>query len=242
MYPDNYFLPQGYLPNPAVSFDHNEGVYWDQSRVDNSLAYQAAAYDWALSLVLEHNFKSVADVGCGTAAKLARLHSAIPNLETWGLDQPSAIELCKIHYNFGKWFPINLDNPESLPDHKFDLIISSDVIEHLENPDILLDAFRRMSHSNTLVLLSTPERIRLRGADCLTSPNQYHVREWSRDEFSNYLLSRGAEIIQHKMLSAFDYRKNKRFLHRALNRWLRFKSINYNQVVLMRLGPKLDGL
>ena len=232
---DNYFLPKGYLANPAVSFDQNEDIYWDQARVDNSLAYQAAVYDWALSLVRQHNCKSVADVGCGTAAKLARLHRAIPTVETWGLDQPNAIKFCKSNYSFGQWSPINIDCPDSLPEKTFDLIISSDVIEHLENPNMLLDAIRRMSHSNTLVLISTPERICLRGNNCLSSPNPYHVREWSRGEFAAYLGSRWAEVLEHKVLPAFNYQQNVRFLRRALGRWVRFKSISYNQAALMRM-------
>lgn len=239
MQSEYYFLPRGYVANPAVSFDQNEDVYWDQARVENSLAYQAAAYDWALSLVRQHNLTSIADVGCGSAAKLARLHSAIPTVETWGLDQPNAIKLCQSHYSFGQWFPINLDCPDSLPEKTFDLIISSDVIEHLENPDSLLDAIRRMSHSDTLVLISTPERVCLRGFGCLTSPNLYHVREWSRTEFSDYLVSRGAKILEHKVLPAFDYCHNMRFFKRALRRWVHLKSIAYNQVVLMRMSTML---
>ena len=239
MQSEHYFLPKGYLANPAVSLDQNESIYWDQARVDNSLAYQAAAYDWALSLVHSYQLTSVADVGCGNAAKLARLHQANPAIETWGLDQPNAIKLCKSHYDFGRWLPINLDRPDSLPEKTFDLIISSDVIEHLENPDLLLDAICRMSHSNTLVLISTPERVCLRGNDCFSPPNPYHVREWSRGEFAAYLSSRGAEILDHKVLPAFDYRQNGRFLRRALWRWVRFKSIAYNQVVMMRPAPSL---
>ena len=233
---ERYSLPPGYLANPAVSFDQNGGVYWDQSRVDNSLAYQAAAYDWALCLVRQYDLKSIADVGCGSAAKLARLHRSMPAVETWGIDQPNAIDLCRSHYAFGQWLPINLDKPDSLPEKTFDLVISSDVIEHLANPDSLLNAIRRMSHPNTLVLISTPERICLRGSDCLFSPNPYHVREWSSSEFATYLLSRGAEILDHKILPAFNALHSASFLLRALRRWIRFKSIAYNQVVLARLA------
>ncbi len=240
MQTESYFLPAGYAINPAVSFDQSDDVYWDQGRVNNSLAYQAAAYRWALALIRQRGLSSVADVGCGSAAKLSWLHSCVPEIDAWGLDQPNAIALCQAHYNFGNWFPINLDRPESLPDKAFDLIVSSDVIEHLEDPDKLLAAIRSMSHHETLVLISTPERVRLRGARCLYSPNPYHVREWSFEEFSAYLRSRGAQILGHKVMPAFDMFQSIRFLRRALRRWLGFKSIAYNQVVLMRFPPRVD--
>ena len=237
---DCYFLPAGYVTNQAVSFDQKDACYWDEARANNSLAYQVDVYDWALRLIKEKGLRSIADVGCGNAAKLAVLHRAVPKVDTWGLDQPNAIELCRRHYDFGSWFPINLDQPGQLPEIKFDLIVSSDVIEHLENPDVLLEAIRCMSHRDTLVLLSTPERIRLRGVACQHSPNAYHVREWSKQEFASYLHSRHYEILDHRVLPAFKFTHDIRFFQRALRRWVRLKSISYNQAVLTRafLHPK----
>ena len=229
-----YFLPPGYAANPAVSFDKaadDEG-YWDAERMDASLAYQAAVYDWALELIRSRDLRSVADFGCGNAAKLALLHAAVPTLETWGLDQPNAIKACESHHNFGHWFAVNLDQPLELPNRHFDLIVASDVIEHLEDPDRLISAITQVAHEKTLVLLSTPERIRLRGRRCNRPPNPYHVREWSQAEFARYLRSHHFNILEHRMLPAYRIAGSPRFFRRAVGRWMRLKSISYNQAVL----------
>lgn len=232
---DQFFLPEGYTPNPAATFDADEARYWTPSRLDNSLAYQAAVYQWASRLVQERGLNSVADFGCGVAAKLAKLHAALPAVEVWGLDQPNAVELCRRHYDFGNWFELDLDRPSELPSEKFDLVVSSDAIEHLDNPDRLLDAIRSAVHESSLVLLSTPERIRLRGPDSRRPPNAYHVREWSKEEFAHYLESRNFEVLEHRLLPAFNPIHNFAFFRRAMRRWLRFRTLDYNQAVLARV-------
>lgn len=235
---ENYFLPEGYITNPAVSFDEDDMLYWDKARVKNSLAYQSAAYGWALSITHKEGIKSIADVGCGTAAKLFQLSQCKSVQEVWGLDQPNAVNFCNAHHDFGTWHPIHLENSDSLPSRTFDLIISSDVIEHLDDPDKLLNAISLLAHKETLVLISTPERIRLRGSKCKKPPNLFHVREWSRKEFSDYLESRGAQIIEHRLLPAFDAFHSFKLFSRAIRRIISFKSMNYNQVVLMRFPAR----
>lgn len=229
-----YSLPDDYKCNSAVTFDRKESNYWDPERVESSLAYQAAFYAWALELVRKHDLRSIADFGCGTAAKLARLHALEPGLDTCGLDQPNAIELCRAQYQFGDWIAYDLDQCDTLPNRTFDLLIASDVIEHLEKPDNLLRAMRHLANENSLVLLSTPERAILRGTSCRTSPNTYHVREWTKSEFNDYLAGRDLEILNHYLLPAFRTTHNLSFTWRAIKRWSKFKSIRYNQAVLAR--------
>ena len=234
-----YFLPPGYIANPAVSFDKaaDDTGYWDADRMAASLAYQAAVYDWALDLIRSRDLHSVADFGCGNAAKLAALQDAVPTLETWGFDQPNAIKACESHHRFGHWFAVNLDRPMELPDRRFDLIVASDVIEHLDEPDRLISAISQVADEKTLILLSTPERIRLRGRQCSRPPNPFHVREWSQAEFARYLRSHHFNIIEHRMLPAYKIASSIGFFRRALRRWIRLKSISYNQAVLASPAP-----
>ena len=116
------------------------------------------------------------DVGRGTVEKFEHLHNMMPALEIWGLDQPSAAELCKNHYNFGHWFSINRDRPRGLSRRTFDVFIAMNDIEHLEDPDMLLHAIHRLSHSNSLALISIPARVCFRGPNCLSPAYPYHAR------------------------------------------------------------------
>ena len=69
----------------------------------------------------------------------------------------------------------------------FDLILSIDVIEHLLNPDILLDYIAARCNPKSYILLSTPERDVYRGEDNDGSPKPEHVREWNQQEFAEYV-------------------------------------------------------
>jgi len=231
---DNYFVRKDYVTNPAVTFDTSEELYWDPLRAQNAASYQKAVYDWAERLIRDRGLGSVADLGCGTAVKLAKLHQKLPSVKYYGYDQPNAVRMCRDHHDFGEWFPVNFDHPEMIAPSPRDLVISSDVIEHLENPDQLLECVRRISDENTLILISTPERVRLRGEGCISSPIKHHVREWSESEFKNYLASRNFEILESRVLPGFDFLSDAAFFRRAVRRWMRLKTINYSQAFLVR--------
>jgi 2-polyprenyl-3-methyl-5-hydroxy-6-metoxy-1,4-benzoquinol methylase len=115
------------------------------------------------------------------------------------------------------------------------MIISADVVEHVFDPDLLLTVIKRLAHPKTLILLSTPERTRLRGENCLVCKKGNHVREWAYDEFSAYLCSRGFKIIEHRILPAFHPFQNRQVLFEALRRLSRLKSISYNQAILCQV-------
>lgn len=232
----HYFLPSNYRENSAnITMDRDEENYWDPVRVERSALHQFDVYKWAEKIIKEDNMQRVMDVGCGFATKLAWLHKRLPKLEYWGIDQPHAVALCKAHYDFGNWLGVNFEEKPEAPPVKADLIISSDVIEHLKEPDLLLEYFRKLIAPNGLILISTPERDALRGPNCLHSPNPYHVREWNRKELAAYFKNQGFEIIEHKILRALRPKMNGFYLRKMLTRIMSGKTMRYNQAVLMRI-------
>ena len=63
------------------------------------------------------------------------------------------------------------------------MLVCADVIEHLVDPTGLLLALRALLEHAPVALLSTPERVLVRGADDQGPPaNVAHVREWALDE------------------------------------------------------------
>jgi 2-polyprenyl-3-methyl-5-hydroxy-6-metoxy-1,4-benzoquinol methylase len=232
---DTYYLPDGYQTNPVnITLDQDGAFYWNSERVRYSAKYQFPAYQWADAIAREKNVQTIFDVGCGFAAKLHWLYKRHPKKTFWGIDQPNAVALCRDHYKFGQWLGVDLENNPETPLVQADLTISSDVIEHLEKPDILLDYLRRVTKPGGYILISTPERKVMRGADCMASLNPYHVREWSYDEFANYIESRGFNIIEHRILPCIGLECSRFFFRIALRRWLRGQSLRYNQAVLIR--------
>lgn len=81
-----------------------------------------------------------------------------------GIDQPQVIRYCNEKFKDTKaqFVADNFEDPSYHPTNPFDLIICSDVIEHIEDPDILLNYIKSFAGKETYIIISTPERDILR--------------------------------------------------------------------------------
>src|SRR5262249_23174481 len=93
----------------------------------------------------------VLDVGCGRHAVLAR-HVAAEDAY-WGCDFPSSIEAEIANYVA---VDLNEDSLREAVGADFDVVFCGEVIEHLFNPDALLDEVRELVRPDGIVVLSTP--------------------------------------------------------------------------------------
>jgi len=231
-----YFIKPGYRPNEVVltQDDVSGEFYWNQTRIERSRSYQYPVYRLAGELLERGGIARVIDVGCGVAAKLARLHALHPGIEYVGIDQPATIDFCRKRYRFGRWIADDLENPDpGQAEFTGDLVICSDVIEHLHDPDVLLGYLRRRTTAGGRVLLSTPERDLLRGRDCDHSPNGYHVREWNREELRAYLRASGFVIQEHRMQLPVRVEFSRLFYSHVIKRALAGRPVRWNQACLL---------
>ncbi len=189
---ESYCIKTGYQCNL-------EPVEYDDTAED-SLIYQLDVYIYAAQQIAEHGYSRVLDVGCGCGMKLEKyIHPT--GADITGVDGNHAISFCRENLNFGKWHIDNIEEPYADLGQPFDFIISADVVEHLIDPNTLFRYFRRWSHPETRMLISTPERDLRRGAEDMGPPgNGAHVREWSQDEFNRYLISRQLDVHHHKIV------------------------------------------
>ncbi len=187
-----FFIKAGYR------ITQNPHMYCDS--LGDSQTYQVDVYRFAAEIASTPAIRSVLDIGCGLATKLVEL--VLPSCETiTGVDSPETVARCAEIHPIGRWIGGDLEAPELSLDCLYDLIISADVIEHLRNPDRLLELIRRASHPKTVVVLSTPERDLRRGVDDMGPPgNPAHVREWNSAEFLAYLVDRGMEIRENRIV------------------------------------------
>lgn len=217
---NKYFIKDGYRERDINnSLDTESGEeFWNAKRIATSLRYQYYVYRRARQLARKHGIDSLADVGCGVATKLNAFFAG-SGIRYYGIDQASAIEICRKWYDEGTFIDENLEEPRYLlRDHEpnVGMVICSDVIEHMADPDELLDYIKAISTPETLIVLSTPERDALRGKDCLEPLHPKHVREWSRDEFRAYLRDRGFTIREEHVYFPFQFK-----IDRMTYRWLR---------------------
>lgn len=204
--PEDFCLPAGYRQQDAA-YSRDVGLgeheYWTDERVRTSAAFQYHVYAWAARIIGERALASLLDIGCGPGTKLASLIAPVCD-DIEGIDQPAGVAAAERLGAPGTYRSVDLETPEVAPWRAFDLVLSADVIEHLLDPDPMLDLIRACCHAGSLVLLSTPCRARLHGRGCMASNKPEHVREWASGEFVRYLESRGFVVEAQRFFPAAD--------------------------------------
>ncbi len=169
----------------------SEGCYDPEINITDNC--QDQVYATASRLVQEHGYTSVLDIGCGRGFKLMKYFR---DLKTLGLDLPPTVEWLQSEYPDREWKTILLD---SMPPQGYDLVICADAIEHISNPDLLIEFIKKSKPKK--IVISTPDRDIIQELfypwylsrdpewkDFNGPPfNGCHLREWSFAEFEQYI-------------------------------------------------------
>ncbi|MGN7805315.1 polysaccharide pyruvyl transferase family protein [Ensifer sp. 22521] len=192
-------------PQVRVSWRARQGVANAYSHQNTPMAYddrgmqeqwQREVYINAMRLAEANNFRRIVDFGCGSGFKLMKYFA---NFETVGVEIEPALSQLRTVYPDREWVSGEYVTPDTFSG---DLVICSDVIEHLFEPDRLLSA---MSASSAKVfVLSTPalEILADRGQSSRMGPptNTSHVFEWTTTEFAG-LVSQHLDIVAHTIIN-----------------------------------------
>ena len=171
-----YFIKDGYKIRPDNMF------YNDTNMKDE---WQKEVYEYAREVFILNSFKSVWDIGTGSGYKLLKYFN---EFETLGTDLTPTVDWLKQTYPDRKWS----DSFDVFTG--YDMIVCSDVIEHIVDPDPLLDTIEQAKPK--LIVFSTPDRMLFdRGHDG-PPDNICHVREWTFSEFGSYIGSR-FDVMNH---------------------------------------------
>ena len=175
-------------------------------------AFVYARYQIELELIIKiliakksQNMK-ILDVGCGDGVILYLLNQKLKNenMELYGIDSSDlALKIAKRKIPRGIFKIAEVYN---LPyeDNFFDLIISSDVIEHVLRPDKMLSEIKRVGKDNSHVVIGTPIRITEKPLD------KMHQHEYFPNEYKTLLSEYFSDIriIQsHKLVYFLLYEK-----------------------------------
>lgn len=172
-----YCIKAGYVPRLANEF-------CDQRCHDD--LYQREVYEYAARLP---RVESVLDVGTGGGFKLLKHFRRV---YTRGLDLEPNVSWLRQQYPDRDWEEADLKTA-AYPG--YDLLIAADIIEHLPDPDVLLEFIVRCAPR--LAVISTPDRDRLQEEFWNGPPkNQAHCWEWSSAEFAAYI-GRRFDVLDH---------------------------------------------
>jgi SAM-dependent methyltransferase len=112
-----------------------------------------------LGLLARVSPANVVDLGCGSGVLLQEIRHRHPRVRLTGIDLSSLqIAQNRRASPWAEWYVANLDGPAELPasvEGSFDVVIASEVIEHLDHPAQFLGNARALARPGGHLLLST---------------------------------------------------------------------------------------
>jgi len=184
-----YGIIKGYQHRKSYSYFND---------LENTDSWQNEVYIKAKEYYENNNLKSVIDLGCGSAFKLIKYFG---DSDTIGIDVSPTYETLLEKYPNRTWLKVGETDMTSLT---ADIVICSDVIEHVLDPDELLNDIKKIKDVKYIVI-STPDRAILTNAKKYGPPlNHTHIREWSFQELGDYV-SEHFDIIEHFISNQKQY-------------------------------------
>lgn len=160
-------------------------------------------YNTFIKILKPLDVESILDVGCGEGITLDRLRKEAIGKELSGIDySDDALKIGK------KIYPdLNLKKGDIYDikekDNSYDLVIATEVLEHLEDPEKALKELIRVSKK--YVLLSVPNEPFFIGANFLRGKyiknfgnHPEHINHWTFIGFEKFLKKNGLKIIKKK--------------------------------------------
>ena len=183
----SYCLPNGYVERLGApqDFDANGGDTW-----------QDEVYKTARGLADVLGLRAVLDFGCGSGFKLVKYFPPSSMFVPVGVDLPQAVE--RLNQTYPKQVWLTVQEIKTIH-YDLDLVICSDVIEHVDEPDLLLSMLKGMAPK--WLVISTPDRNLMAKSPRWTSRmgppgNGCHVREWTFGEFRMYM-DMHFDVVRH---------------------------------------------
>ncbi len=188
-----------YLQSPFKTQPVYDASYYSRGKgFLNALGELKSRVDY-LSIFSEFKKKDrVLDVGCGAGNLLEAMHHH--GYEAWGMDSsPSALALAIQKTAPGQVRLGSFDKANFLPEF-FDGIVSTHVLEHVEDPIAFLTEIKRLLKKRGVVVLRLPNfaslEARLAKRDWLHFDDPFHVAHYSPRAIRKLLLKVGFTDIR----------------------------------------------
>ncbi len=136
---------------------------------------------------------SVVDLGCGGGQLLDEIGRAMPGVRLVGVDlSEPQLALNRKRLPDTRWICANIDQPVKWADEdreRYDAVTAIEVIEHVDNPNVLLANARTLLHPGGFVMLSTQS-----GRVGETERRVGHRRHFTAAEISSLLEGAGFRV------------------------------------------------
>lgn len=143
-----------------------------------------------LALLAEHHPRHLVDLGCGNGQLLAEIARRHEEATLAGVDlSPALIEQNRHRAPQIAWYVRDLQLPLPSDDalrEGFDTLVASEVIEHLDHPDVLLSDARQLARSGARLIVTTQS-----GRIGTTEREVGHRQHFTAAQLSEMLVANG---------------------------------------------------
>jgi SAM-dependent methyltransferase len=166
-----------------------EKLFASDQLLDEYLGSQRMSfYDEVADVCAAFGPREVVDVGCGSGHLLRALADRTPDARFVGVDfSKNAIRRARGLLPGARWLVGDAYAPP-LGEQRFDLVLCTEVLEHLERPRDALDALVRLCARNGHVILTVP--------DGELDDWEGHVNFWSESDLATFLARVGVPEIR----------------------------------------------
>jgi SAM-dependent methyltransferase len=189
-----------------------ERLHEGDDRFTLDIARHRAAYEVALQ---HAESRRVIDVGSGSGHGTVLLGNGFPNAV--GIDR---VLPDRTNRRDGVQFMLGDLRALPLARASFDLVVSFQVIEHLEDPTFYVDALAGLLRPDGLAIVTTPNILTSDGV------NPYHVHEYRADELARCLGRRFDEVEMHGICPSDRARRVFEDRSRRIRRIMRLDPLN----------------
>ncbi len=173
-------------------------------------------YPTLRSLLLPYKGKWILDIGCGNGVIASQLIE--DGFNVYGIDASETGITIANQKHSGRFFVQNISHqslPKELSAFAFDVVISTEVIEHVYAPRSYMKLISNVLPDNGVVIISTPyhgyfKNIVLSITNKLDSHftvlwDGGHIKFWSRRTLTMLLVAFGFEVIQFRGCGRLPY-------------------------------------
>lgn len=191
--------------------------YKDYGWIEGATDAHGYLYPTLRKMLSEYKGKRILDLGCGNGIIACRLLEE--GFDVYGIDaSQTGVSIANENYP-GRFFVQDISS-ECLPDEisnlEFDVVISTEVIEHIYAPGSYLNMIRNCLDKNGgEVIISTPYHGYLKNlvlaitgkmdAHFTVLWDGGHIKFWSRKTLSSLLMDHGFEVTEFKGSGRFPY-------------------------------------
>jgi SAM-dependent methyltransferase len=140
------------------------------------------------------------DIGCGTGFFVKR--AVKMGFNGYGIElNERSIRIGREYFNLETLYPLSLKEFITVnPGLKFDVVTLFQVLEHIEDPHCLMEEIESVTHKDTIVIISVPNRERWpdpSGKESDSPP--HHLTRWSLKALDYFLHRHGFSIKTYRI-------------------------------------------